>query len=224
MVVDDHAVVRDGLVRLIDDETDFAVVGTAATADEALAVCASCQPDIAVVDIALPGRGGVDLIGDLTERWPDTRVLVLSMYPEREYAPRCLRAGARGYVVKEDTADTLLAALRDVRDRGFHASSAVSDALVQGLAAGKTGLPDVGWLTDRELEVFRQIGAGRSTRQIADALELSVKTVETYRSRIKKKLALESGVELVRRAVLWVEREGTGGRRIGGQADWRTDL
>jgi len=205
LLVDDHPVVREGLARLIGHHDDMEIVGEAASADEALAVYESLQPDLTIVDISLGGRDGLSLIKDMLTRWPGARTLVLSMHGERLYAERCLRAGARGYVMKQAPPEELLEALRDVLGGGVYTSSAMKSALVERLAQRGIETAPMDDLTDRELEIFRMIGQGVTNAEIATRLSLSPKTIDTYRDRLKKKLRLKTGAELMQRAVLWVE-------------------
>jgi len=207
-VVDDHPLVRESLARLIDQQADLEVCGEAPTAALALARVPVAQPDVAVVDISLEGRSGLDLIRDLREVCPGVAVLVLSMHDEQLYAERALRLGARGYIMKREATRNVIAAIRRVRDGDLYLSAALAETLA-GKAA--TGNPDadsrIASLSDRELEVFQQIGQGRATRQIAETLNLSPKTVQAYCARIKDKLGLASATEVLREAIRWLEEQ-----------------
>ncbi|MBY0276424.1 response regulator transcription factor [Candidatus Binatia bacterium] len=203
LVVDDHPIVRQGLRLLLESESDFAVCGEAADTAAALRATRELAPDVVIVDLTLPGVGGIELIKSLHAEHPGLSILVLSMHDDVLYAERSLRAGAAGYVSKNDAPDTLVRALRRVLAGDRYLSERASSALFASLATpfrGSVGNP-IERLSDRELEVFRLIGDGVGTRQIAERLHLSVKTVETHRARIKDKLGIKSGTELVLRAV-----------------------
>jgi DNA-binding NarL/FixJ family response regulator len=166
-------------------------------------------PDVAIVDLSLKGVSGLDLIKDLAEHLPETQTIVLSMHEEVFYAERSLRAGARGYVTKEEATDRILEAIRAVQDGRVFVSPALLAALTAKMAGRPAGFAtnNVETLSDRELDVFRRLGQGQTTRQISDELVISIKTVQAYASRIKEKLQLTSGAELVREAVRWVEKQ-----------------
>jgi len=208
ILVDDHPLLRKGLARTIENESDLTVVGEAGRAEEALSMIEDASPDLAIVDISLPGMSGLELIKHTQSRAPDVDVLVVSRHDETLYAERCLRAGARGYVMKQEAGDVIVRAIRRVLDGHVFVSDAINDRLLQRMAGGEpervTQSP-LEALSDRELEVFELIGRGQSTREIADQLHLSVKTIESYRARIKDKLGFESGTELMKHAVQWVE-------------------
>lgn len=207
LIVDDHPLLRHGLAALIKSEPDLDVCGEAATSAAALEVIRQCSPDLVIVDLALDGSDGLDLIKTMKARHPEIPALVLSMHDEALYAERALRAGARGYVNKQQLEDMLLVAIRRVLNGEMYLSEKMGARFTAKFLGGITLEKDspLAVLTDRELEVFRLIGEGRCTREIAQQLHLSVKTIESYREHIKQKLALESGAELVRRATLWVE-------------------
>ncbi|PYJ99585.1 MAG: DNA-binding response regulator [Verrucomicrobia bacterium] len=188
LLVDDHPVVREGLAERINRERDLVVCGEAQNAREALRAVASLQPDIVILDLSLPKGHGLELVKDLRTLHPDLRVVVFSMHDESVFAERALRAGAHGYVMKQEPPERLLVAIRTVL-RG--------DYLTHSVAR----------LSDRELEIFQLIGQGVSTRKIADRLGRSIKTIETHRTRIKEKLAVKSAAELVHRATCWVESD-----------------
>ena len=209
LIVDDHPVVRAGLTQLIGKEEDLAVCGEASSQCAALKVIAELRPDIATVDISLKGGDGIELIKDIKVRHPHLPVLVLSMHDESLYAPRALRAGAKGYVMKQEAAETLVAAIRQVLAGKMWVSEKVAARMLQNFADGQcSGSPGpLEVLTDRELEVFEQIGRGLTTRQVAARLHLSVKTIESHQAKIRQKLTLKSARELVRVATMWVERD-----------------
>jgi DNA-binding NarL/FixJ family response regulator len=203
LVVDDHPIVRQGLRLLLESEPDFHVCGEAEDTQQAVKAAAALTPDVAIVDLTLPGIGGFELIKALRSAHPELLILVLSMHDETFYAERALRCGAHGYVSKQDAPATLIIAVRRIlagqRYLGEKAAAAVIAAL-SGVT-GKASRSPIERLSDRELEVFRLIGDGLGTRRVAETLHLSVKTVESHRARIKEKLGLKTGIELVQRAV-----------------------
>jgi DNA-binding NarL/FixJ family response regulator len=208
-LVDDHPLVREWLAALLRQQPDLALAGEADAAAEALAAMLADPPDVAIVDLTLKGSSGLDLIKDLTEHLPGTQAIVLSMHDEVFYAERALRAGARGYVAKQEATERILEAIRTVQSGRIFASPTLLAQLTErmvGRAASPAG--GVETLSDRELEVFRRLGRGETTRQIADQLSLSIKTVQVYCARIKEKLHLNTGAELVREAVRWAEQQG----------------
>jgi DNA-binding NarL/FixJ family response regulator len=207
LIVDDHPVTRVGLHELLRGERDILVCGEAADAEEAIEVAARLKPDLAVVDISMRGVNGLELIKTLRSRLKSVQILVLSMHDEALYAERALRAGAKGYVMKNESADTILEAVRSVARGQVYFSERIGERIAKGVAGGRPlfDAAPLKKLTDRELEVFEFIGRGVPTREIADRLHLSVKTIEAHRSKIKKKLRLISGVELLQRAVQWVQ-------------------
>ncbi len=212
LLVDDHPLMRKGLAMTIEAESELEVVGQAADAEEALRLFDELAPDLAVVDISLPGMNGLELIKHLLARKEDLLALVVSRHDESLYAERAIRAGAKGYVSKLQADEEIVQAIRQVMRGGIYLSDPLKDKMLFGAASG-TKSPmqsplDV--LSDRELEVFEMTGRGLPTREIADRMHLSVKTVESYRARIKTKLNLESGTELMQHAVRWVEGEGAG--------------
>ena len=204
--MDDHALIREGIARAVADEHDLEVVGEAGSVAAAMEAARELRPDLVVLDLALGSADGLDLIGRLRRTSDGARILVLSMFDEAVYAERCLRAGASGYVMKEEASETLIDAVREVLGGGMHVSPDVARRLDRG--GGREHLPaGVEGLTDRELQVFRMLGEGRSTREVADGLHLSVKTVETHRAKIMRKLGLHHASELVHRAVSWVREQ-----------------
>jgi len=204
-VVDDHPIVRQGLALLINREPDLTVCGEAEDAQSALQALASLSPDIIAIDISLTGPDGLDLLKDIRMRLPDLPVLILSMHDESIYAERALRAGAQGYIMKQEATEKVLVALRRILNHEIYVSERIANRMLQRyIGARETARPStVADLTDRELEVFRLIGEGHSTRQIADELHISVKTVESYQAHIKEKLSLRSARELVQHAIQW---------------------
>jgi len=206
-LVDDHPLVREWLANLIDQQADLAVCGEAGSAAAAMSGIGAAKPDVAVVDISLGGRSGLELIRDLKQAHPRVAVLVLSMHHEDLYAERALRAGARGYIMKREVTKKVITAIRRVQQGkvylGDHLAATLAEKLVTGTSAGPES--PVSQLSDRELEVFRLLGQGRTTRQIAEALQLSSKTVQAYYARIKEKLHLGNASELLREAIRWEE-------------------
>jgi DNA-binding NarL/FixJ family response regulator len=207
LIVDDHPMLRRGLAALIDSEPDLSVCGEAATCPEALAAIPERRPDLVIVDLALGKDDGLDLVKEMKKRHPAIPALVLSMHDEAVYAERSLKAGARGYITKQQLDNSVLAAIRRLLDGGTYMSDALEARLAAKFVDGRTLETDspLDALSDRELQVFRLIGQGRSTRQIADTLNLSIKTIESHREHIKSKLSLETTAELAQRATQWVE-------------------
>jgi two-component system, NarL family, invasion response regulator UvrY len=199
-VADDHAVVREGVIRILSDEGDISVVGSAATGDELVGlVLHGLRPGAALVDLAMPS-GGLDLVARLHELRPELRILVYSMHPEREYAVRCLSAGASGYVSKGCSPHTLVEAIRTVADGRRYISEAVADVLASYVLDGPVDRPHER-LSNREYEVFRRLAGGESSGEIAEALGLSVKSVSTYRARVLEKLHVARNADLTRYAL-----------------------
>lgn len=206
-LVDDHPVTREGLARLINLEPDLEVCGQAGTAASALTAIDTLHPELVIVDVSLSGgAGGLELTKNLSSRRRHPRILVLSTHDESLYAERALRAGAKGYVMKHESTERIMSSIRDVLHGQIAVSRAISSQMLQRVSHKQKGhaASEFELLSDRELEVFRLIGQGRGTRQIAAGLHLSVSTVETHRTHIKEKLHLRSAPELVRRAVEWV--------------------
>jgi DNA-binding NarL/FixJ family response regulator len=205
LLVDDHPIVRQGLGLLIDREPDLQVCGEADGAQTAFQRLGTLRPDIVVLDISLTGPDGLDVLKEIRLRSVSLPVLILSMHDESIYAERALRAGANGYIMKQEATEKVLVAIRRILQGEVYLSERLTTAMVNQFvhrsAPAKTS-PIVN-LTDRELEIFRLIGEGHGTRQIADELHLSVKTVESHQAHIKEKLALKSGRELVQHAIEW---------------------
>jgi DNA-binding NarL/FixJ family response regulator len=207
LIVDDHPAVREALAIRIGRQRDLEVCGEAADLSEALRLVAETQPDVAVIDISLKTGNGIDLIKRIRDRNDHVRMLVWSMHSEALYAERALRAGALGYVNKDQATDRIIEAIRQVLTGKVYLSAAMAERLLQravgGAPAEATRSP-LNVLADRELEVFRLIGEGVKTAEIAERLHLSVKTVETYRDRIRRKLDLSHGTELAHYATQWL--------------------
>lgn len=209
IIVDDHPIMRKGLASTLESEPGFEVIHQFERAEEYLEVMDEEKPDLLVVDLSLPGMNGIELVKNVIFQYPDQKILVVSRHEETLYAERALRAGAKGYVMKFESSDVLLKAVRKVLNGGIHVSQELSDKLLMSAMSGKKNALDspVDVLSDRELEVFELIGRVKSTSEIAEQLHLAVKTVETYRSRIKDKLELKNSTELIFHAVKWVEYE-----------------
>jgi DNA-binding NarL/FixJ family response regulator len=206
-LVDDHPLVREWLTNLINQQSGLRVCGEAESGPQARERILALKPDVAVVDIALKDSSGIELIKDLKQSCPEVAVLVLSMHEDSHYAERALRAGARGYIMKRETATKVIMAIRQVLAGKLYMSESLAAAMAAQFVTGKalaTGSL-VEQLSDRELEVFGLLGDGRGTRQIAESLGVSIKTVQAYCARIKEKLSLASATELVREAVRWRE-------------------
>jgi DNA-binding NarL/FixJ family response regulator len=203
-IVDDHPIVREGLSLLISREADLAVCGVAEEAVTALRRIEEMRPDIAVVDISLNGPDGLDLLKNIRMIDPDLPVLILSMMDELLYAERALRAGANGYIMKQEATGKVLVAVRRIlRGEVYLSDRMVSKMLHRFVGGSPEDRSPISDLTDRELEVFRLIGEGHATREIAEELHISVKTVESYQAHIKEKLSLRNARELMQWAVQW---------------------
>ena len=197
---------REGYVSLLNAEPDLEVVAEASSAEEGFDLATETTYDIAIVDLSLPGVNGVELIKRLRSLDPDVKVLVVSAHDEALYAERALRAGARGYLMKHESARQFVTAVRTVLDGELYLSEALQTRFLQD-RFGHTAEPasPVSRLTDRELEVFEHFGRGQSTREVAEAMGLSLKTIESHRANIKHKLGIDRAAEFMQRAVLWVE-------------------
>jgi DNA-binding NarL/FixJ family response regulator len=204
LIVDDHAYVRQGLREFIGREDDLVVCGDAEGRTEALKLCAEVSPHLVLIDLSLGGESGIDLVKDIAIQFPKIKMIVLSMQDEMLYAERVLRIGALGYVNKSDHPGQLIDAIRCVLGGGVYASEAVKQRIMQTMRHVDAGGDPIGSLSDRELTVFEKIGQGQGTADIAESMNLSIKTVETYRSRIKTKLGVDSSTELLQRAVQWI--------------------
>jgi DNA-binding NarL/FixJ family response regulator len=208
-LVDDHPLVREWLASMVALEPDLEVCGQAEAAAAALAAVAQARPDLMVVDLSLPRGSGLDLIKNMQAQFPAVRLLVLSMHDEASVAERAFRAGAHGYAVKRESGPRIIDGIRTVLEGKFYASPSLTAQLAGrmfGGAAHGGGSPE-DLLSDREIEVFRLRGQGRSPKEIADRLGVSVKTVASYDARIKEKLGLSDAGELMREAVLWHDRQ-----------------
>jgi len=210
LLVDDHPIVLRGLSVLVNQESDITVCGEAADAHNALTAIEVLKPDLVIVDISLKGTNGLELIKSAKALHAELPMLVLSIHSESPYAERALRAGAMGYIMKEEMTEKLILAIRRVLKGEIYLSEKMSTKLLSQIIKHplqKTYLLEEN-LTDRELEIFQLIGKGYGTRQIAEALNLSMKTVESHREHIKEKLKLKNATELLQRAFQWVQRLG----------------
>ncbi|MFN7138176.1 MAG: response regulator [Limisphaerales bacterium] len=205
-LVDDHPLVREWLAQLIERESDLMVCGEAEDAPEALLKIGELKPNMVIIDITLRNTHGLELIKELQTLKPELPILVLSMHEESLYAERVLRAGARGYITKQEATRKVLTAIRQVLGGQIYLSEKMSAKMLNKLVVGRRDHQaySIERLTDRELEVFQMIGRGYNTRKIAEELHLGIKTVESYRARIKDKLRLEDGTDLLRHAMQWV--------------------
>jgi DNA-binding NarL/FixJ family response regulator len=206
-LVDDHPLVREGLTNLINRQDDLIVCGEAEDSAGAMAGIARCRPDVALIDISLKNESGLELIKNLDSQFPLVALIVLSMHDEALYAERVLRAGARGYVMKCETTKSVLTAIRRVLDGSVCVSERVVNSMARRLSlSGEASASSaVERLSDRELEIFRLLGQGRTTPQIAEDLHLSLKTVQAYCARAKEKFGVNSQGELLRAAIRWEE-------------------
>jgi DNA-binding NarL/FixJ family response regulator len=210
LVVDDHPIVREGLAQMINREPDLTVCGEAEEMHGALQMTGALKPDILIVDISLNGPDGLDLLKSIRANDPSLPILILSMHDEAIYAERALRAGANGYIMKQEATDKVLVALRRILNREIYVSSRVASKMLQQFVGGSAYAvrhSPVDDLSDRELEVLCLMGDGHATRQIAEKLQLSIKTVESYQAHLKEKLSLKNSRELVQYAIQWVMTE-----------------
>ncbi len=214
LIIDDHPMMRQGLAQLIGAEADLTVCGESENAGQALDAIRAVEPDLVLADISLPDKSGLELIKDFQSVRPGLPVLVISMHDESLYAERVLRAGGRGYIMKQEGGKKLMEAIRQVLDGQIYVSERMSAKIVETFSGQRTAASSspVEKLTDREFEVFQLIGQGKSTKDIAAGLHLSAKTVEVHRINIKQKLNLKSAPELIRYAVRWIETESASER------------
>ena len=208
LIVDDHVIVRQGIAQLVNRELDLDVCAEAGDADSAMAVLKDTQVDLAIVDISLPGTSGIELVKLMREAQPHLPVLVMSMHDEALYSDRAFRAGAKGYVMKQEATEKLLAAIRKILNGGVYVSDRMQTVMVQRFL--NSGVDEtvsfIDNLTDREFEILRMIGQGLTVAEIAEKLGRSAKTVEAHRANLREKLGLKRAAELARFATQWVER------------------
>lgn len=207
-LVDDHPLVREWLTNLIHQQADLHVCGEAGTAPEALREIERLRPAVVIVDITLEDGSGLELVKDIRRVSPRSLPLMLSMHDELTYAERALRAGARGYVTKRESTRKIITAIRQVLSGRMFVSEELQSLLTERLLIGNTEGTPISQLSDRELEVFQMLGQGRETREIADSLRLSIKTVQVYCARIKEKFGLAGHNELLREAIRWWDASG----------------
>jgi len=207
LLIDDHPIMRHGLAQLIRAEEGLEVCGEAGNARDGLTAVTALKPDLVVIDLTLPDKNGLELLKDIQALHPGTLCLVLSMHDEAMYGERALRAGARGYIMKEAAADHLITAARKVLSGGIYVSESMAGRMLEQVTGHRTkaDCAAIETLTDRELEVLEMIGQGVATKNIAEKLCISTRTVEAHRAHIKDKLAITDGAALVRYAVQWVE-------------------
>lgn len=206
LMVDDHPIVREGMALFLNAQDDLHLCCEAGNAEEALAAMAACSPALAIVDISLNRDSGLDLIKTLRHRYPAVALLAMSLHDEAIFAERALRAGANGYLMKQEATGNILLAVRQVLGGGIYLSAAMHGRLSQQLAAPHRAAPGpIAALSEREFEILHMLGSGFGTREIAEKLSRSVKTIETHRASLKEKLRLKSGGELLRFAVQWLE-------------------
>jgi DNA-binding NarL/FixJ family response regulator len=205
LVVDDHPIIRMGLVGLIEQEPGLEICGETEHAAQAIQIIANSRPDLVIIDISLKDIDGIELIKQIRSRCGPVKMLVSSMHEESLYAERALRAGAQGYITKDEPPEKLIDAIHKILAGKIYLSKGMSDYLLNRVATGEDGGQGIsmGCLSDRELEIFELIGRGLTTRQIATRLHRSIKTIETYRQHLKRKLKLKNSTELVRHAVKW---------------------
>jgi len=210
MIVDDHPIFRKGLAQLIGEESDMEVCGEAEDVSEAKKLFERLKPDMVIVDLSLKGASGLELIKYIHDLTPGRPVLVISMHDEQVYAERALKAGARGYIMKQEMTGKVVTAIRQVLNGKMFFSEDIVDSILGRVAVDSTTVhkDPVSTLSDRELEVFTFIGRGLGRKEMAEALNVSIKTIGTYREKIKEKLTIRSSPELAKRAVEWVQSQG----------------
>ncbi len=199
LIADDHTLFREGVKRILEQESGFIVAGEAATGEEAVQEAIRCRPDVVLLDVSMPGRGGIETAQELKRRCPGVRILMLTFHPEDHFAVRCLREGADGFLTKDIAPSDLLAAIRKVRGGGKYVTPSLAERLATSLETGFGRMPHES-LSEREFEVMRLIAAGRTASAIAEELHLSVKTVSTYRTRILEKMGMANNAEIMRYA------------------------
>ncbi len=200
LIADDHAIVRQGLKQIVSESSEMAVAGEAANGEEALALARTIQYDVAIIDISMPGRGGLDILKDLKAARPSAKIVILSMHPEEQYAIRCLRDGASAYITKANATEELVHAIHAVAAGKRYITPSVAEKLASYIEQDTGHLPHES-LSDRELQVFLLLGSGKTVTDIARELSLSVKTISTYRMRVMEKMHMNSNALLIRYAL-----------------------
>ena len=211
LLVDDHPLTRHGMKALISQQPNLEIVGEADSAPRALELVEKLKPNLAVVDITLRSTNGIELTKGMRAQSPDLQVLIVSMHDENLYAERALRAGAMGYLMKHEASEKIIAAIQRIQQGEIYLSDRIKEKMLHRFVNHKTDelVSPIDTLSDREMEVFQLIGNGYGTRLIAQQLNLSIKTIDSYREHLKLKLNLESGSELVRYAIQWMKSQGT---------------
>ena len=201
LLADDHSIVREGLRKVLEDSNEIEVIAEAADGEDALDKAIASQPDVAVVDISMPGMDGLEVVARMASYCPDIPVLILTMHDEEQYVIRAIEAGAMGYVTKQSAPEQLVAAVKKINDGGRYLTEKASEALALKVLRGNKGQSLMESLSMRELQVLRKLALGSTNKEIATSYNISVKTVDTYRSRILKKLNLRNNAELSRYAI-----------------------
>ncbi len=201
LLADDHEIVRDGLRRIVEDAGDMVVIAEAADGHEAIRQIQDTLPDVAVIDISMPGMDGLEVINQLHYSYPALPILVLTMHEEEQYVVRAIGAGAMGYVTKRSAPEVLVTAIRKVYAGGRYLSDSAAEALALRMGSGARGISPIDTLSNREVQVLRRLASGQTNREIAEAYYLSIKTIDTYRSRLLRKLNLRNNAELARFAI-----------------------
>jgi DNA-binding NarL/FixJ family response regulator len=208
LIVDDHPIFRAGLTGLVNLETDLVVCGEAHDAQQALAALEQLNPNLMLLDMSLPGKSGLELLKDVRAFRPQTPVLIISMHDETLFAERVIRAGGRGYIMKQEGPGKIISAIRKVLSGGIAVSERMAAIILDALSGTKSGAASVSTLTDREFEVYRLLGQGKEPHEIARILHLSIKTVDTHRLHIRQKLSLRNATELIHHATRWTAEQG----------------
>lgn len=208
LIVDDHPIFRAGLASLVNLEADLTVCGEANDAAQAMQAVEKLHPDLLLLDMSLPGKGGLELLKDIRAIAPRTPVLIISMHDETLYAERVIRAGGRGYIMKQEGPEKIVQAIRKVLEGGIFVSERIASQILSAMSGGRSGASStVSALTDREFEVYRLLGQGKEPHEIARALHLSIKTVDTHRAHIRHKLGLRNATELIHHATRWTAEQ-----------------
>jgi DNA-binding NarL/FixJ family response regulator len=209
LIVDDHPIFRAGLTGLVNLEAELTVCGEAHDAVQAMALLEKLQPDLVLLDMSLPDKSGLELLKDIRAFAPRTPVLIISMHDETLYAERVIKAGGRGYIMKQEGPEKIVQAIRKVLFGGISVSESISTQILDAMSGGKSGTSSsVSTLTDREFEVYRLLGQGKEPHEIARTLHLSIKTVDTHRAHIRQKLGLRNATELIHHATRWTAEQG----------------